>query len=824
MTSIPPPVEELRIIDHEMARLDARRAQLLARRAWLVGILQQTPPAAPGHPPHAGAWAPPRAAAGTPPHPAGGAPQAGQHPRSVRPEAAPPGVQNVLLVLGGILLAIGAIAFTVVSWGAMGIGGRSAVLAALTLGALGLPAVLLRRGLTATAEAIAAVGLLLTVLDAYALHAVALPDANPLGYAAVAAAVLATLWTAYGLLLPRLRLPAPAGVATAQLPLLLWWAASGTGLLALSTALLLTAAGSTAAALFVTRGPLRVTAAVGATATGGFGLLAATGVALGAQTTAAAGEAAAPLLFAAVIALWAAWRAPRTEVATGAAAVAAAAVLLAAGGVLRTSLPGDWPVVALLLCTTALLPLVRGGLPQSVRRGLAGTCAGAYALALTWSLPAISTAVLGRAEQLTGVWAGPVARQVTPGADGLAVVAVLLIVGGVLAGAYGLGEGHSWRTAAAVGAAAVLWSALTVLPLALRLPHTTELTAHLLLSAVSLAAAVQSARRTPPLTPAAQALAVTALTGFFASAFAAMLLALASEAATLLGLGVLLTLGIAATALHPSGERQSVLAVTTVVLAAALALAVPAALDVPVHRSAFALLAVPAATALLAARLPARPYTLPVELAGAAAGLLALALAATDAPALSLALALSGVIAAGTALRADRRPVAAYTAGALFLLATWVRLAASGIATPEAYTLPASLPALAIGLLRRRRDPESSSWSAYGPGLSLTMLPSLVAAWDDPHWLRPLLLGCTALVVTLLGARHRLLAPLSLGGGTLVLVALHELAPYVVQVVGALPRWLPPAAAGMLLLAVGATYEQRLRNARRLRELLGRMH
>ncbi|WP_309076654.1 SCO7613 C-terminal domain-containing membrane protein [Streptomyces sp. ZEA17I] len=80
-----------------------------------------------------------------------------------------------------------------------------------------------------------------------------------------------------------------------------------------------------------------------------------------------------------------------------------------------------------------------------------------------------------------------------------------------------------------------------------------------------------------------------------------------------------------------------------------------------------------------------------------------------------------------------------------------------------------------------------------------------------------------ALVITLLGAKYRVQAPLLLGGAVLALVTLHELAPYVVQVAGALPRWLPPALAGMLLLAVGATYEQRLRDARRLKDVLGRM-
>ncbi len=77
--------------------------------------------------------------------------------------------------------------------------------------------------------------------------------------------------------------------------------------------------------------------------------------------------------------------------------------------------------------------------------------------------------------------------------------------------------------------------------------------------------------------------------------------------------------------------------------------------------------------------------------------------------------------------------------------------------------------------------------------------------------------------MTRAGAHRRLQAPLLLGGAVLAAVALHELAPYVVQVAGALPRWVPPALAGLLLLAVGATYEKRLRDARRLRDAIGRL-
>jgi hypothetical protein len=132
--------------------------------------------------------------------------------------------------------------------------------------------------------------------------------------------------------------------------------------------------------------------------------------------------------------------------------------------------------------------------------------------------------------------------------------------------------------------------------------------------------------------------------------------------------------------------------------------------------------------------------------------------------------------------------------------------------------------ALLVGVLRRRGDPRTSSWTAYGPGLAATLVPSIAVTWYDPAWTRPLLLGAAALALTLLGARHRLQAPLVLGGTVLTLDALHQLAPYLAQVGEALPRWAPPALAGLLLLALGATYEQRLRDVRRVREVLDRMH
>jgi hypothetical protein len=143
-----------------------------------------------------------------------------------------------------------------------------------------------------------------------------------------------------------------------------------------------------------------------------------------------------------------------------------------------------------------------------------------------------------------------------------------------------------------------------------------------------------------------------------------------------------------------------------------------------------------------------------------------------------------------------------------------VRLADAGVHAPEPYVVPLGLVALGLGWLRVRSEPETRSFAAYAPGLSMLLLPSLLASFDDSTLTRPLLLGAAALVVLLVGARARLQAPLVIGGAVLAVDALQLLAPYAAT----LPRWLTLGAAGLLLVGVGATYEQRRRDVARMRE------
>ncbi|AZS88365.1 hypothetical protein ELQ87_32105 [Streptomyces griseoviridis] len=930
MTPFPPPAEELRLIDAELYQLDARRAQLLTRRAWLIAALhRQAPPPAPP-----------------------------------RPETGAPRVQNVLLLLGGVLLALAAVAFTLVGWGQLGIAWRAVVLGAVTLAVLAAPVALLRRGLAATAESVAGLGLALTALDAYALHETALRATDGTGYAAAATAVLALVWSGYGAALGAgagagrrlrlaggsgtrvpssdgdgpgtppggteatgsgmpsmgaeatgsgmaadgtkatgsrtpsgdakatgpgtpsagaeaawsrtpadgtkatgpgtpsgdakatgpgtpsvgaeatgsrtpsgdakatgsrtpadgteatgsrtpsdcravLRLPLPAALSVGQLPLLLAALAAGAGPYTWAAVLLVTAVADTVVAFRCAGGAVRVVALVGAYGAGGWAALAAGWFSWVAVDLSGAARATALLALLAGLALAAARRLADASRATAHALLGGLLLVASAGTVPHAFLPSGWPVPVHLALGVALLAAVRVPLTGPVLRGLLGASAVVQALALLWVVPVVAVAVLGPVSWVGGVWSGaPADARTAVAAGGLwpphawTAPVVLLSVAAVLALAV---RDAAWRPRALTAALCLTWAALLTLPAVLQLPFLAALSVQFLATAA------------PLLT------ARTRLPGLVLAQVAAVLLVCSALATRTATLTVLAALALLFAAGCRSVDRRVCAAPAALVYAAVLVVASGAAAGWSPAHTALPLLSVPAVAALLAARLGAvSRATVPVEAAGAAAGLLAVGLAAPDPASLSLVLGLCGVIAAGTAARAGRRFVGVPATG-LFVLAVWVRLAAWGVAAPEAYTLPVSVPALLVGAVRRRRDPLLSSWTAYGPGLAFTLMPSLVTAWAEPYATRPLLLGAAALLVTLLGARHRLQAPLVFGGAVLVLVALHELGPYLAQLAGVLPRWVPPALAGVLLLAVGATYERRIRDVRRVREVLGRM-
>ncbi|MBP1781024.1 hypothetical protein J3R08_000874 [Micromonospora sp. HB375] len=142
-----------------------------------------------------------------------------EHP----PEASSREVQNIPLGLGALLLGVAAVVFAAVATSSMDALARLGVLLVATALMLVAPPVLARRGLTSTAETVAAVGLLLVPLAGYALWAVDRVGGDGSGAAFAGTIFLVTTLVALGYAYGTgLRAPRFATVLAAQpvLPLL----------------------------------------------------------------------------------------------------------------------------------------------------------------------------------------------------------------------------------------------------------------------------------------------------------------------------------------------------------------------------------------------------------------------------------------------------------------------------------------------------------------------------------------------------------------------------------------------------------------------------
>ncbi|MFH8573700.1 SCO7613 C-terminal domain-containing membrane protein [Streptomyces sp. NPDC017993] len=786
-------------------------------------------------------------------------------------EVSAPSARTALLIVGGVLVVVAALVFTVVSWGRLGIGGRAAILLAVTACALALPRPLRRRQLTATAEASAAVGLALVLLDAYAARQAGLGGLDRVGtagYWAVLTMLTAVGAAAYGWW-QRLRLPLPVGFLMARLPGILGAAALGGTAEDYATAMIATAAVDFAVLYALTAraatGPAGFRDRVGgeraATALvtgagvvgGGWALLGgalAVGHAVVASSLTEVARAWVPLGLLVLLGM-ALCRGLRTlpfALRSGGEGVAVVALIVAVGAGLRYVTPSGWVAAgyaapAALIAVWAAVSCARSGRWAKPEKG--GPLAPPPdAAAAVGELAAASTMLL-----LTGVVVLPelahaLTRPIVPGMalwlDGhpprwswqlasapLVVLWLLTSVLGIMAvlRARAVGDRHKDRLAKAQCNATALAAvpALLLLPVALGLPYGWVLAAA---AVASIGVAVDVVRRPgAALVPRLLALAATgALTLLWSTADRAALLAVCG---TFAASAAVLAHVLAAPTARPAERATARVAGAFAVLALGVeAVASAITTGLPWHVTGFVVLAVAAAAAGAAAawhRIPGRDQvSTAVEGTGYTLAAAALALTAPHPAALSLALAVTGVAGLAVALRPDRRR-AALVGTALLIASSWVRLALAGVSSPEAYTLPITAAALIIGHRRRRSTPGTGSWAAYGAGLSATMLPSLAATWSDENWVRPLLLGTAALLATVVGVRTRLQAPLVVGSGVLLLVGLHELAPTVVQVLGALPRWVPLATAGLLLLLLGATYEKRIGEARRLRDTVRSM-
>ena len=156
-------------------------------------------------------------------------------------------------------------------------------------------------------------------------------------------------------------------------------------------------------------------------------------------------------------------------------------------------------------------------------------------------------------------------------------------------------------------------------------------------------------------------------------------------------------------------------------------------------------------------------------------------------------------------MRPGRRE-ALLIAGLLLAVANTAFVLGSGATTIEWFTVPPAIVVLAIGLLRWR---DQSSWIFLGPSLLIGLTPSALIA-DGNDVVRTTLVIAAALAVILIGVRFTLQAPFIIGATVLAKIGLWQF----VEVAPLIPRWITLALAGAVLLAVGATYERRLLQAK----------
>ena len=739
-------------------------------------------------------------------------------------------VPRILLALGALCLLVAAVVFLVVTWSVMGVGGRTLTLVALTVTGGALTAWAARSDLRGAVEALGLVTLGLVTLDLLgARDAGWLGDPSTSTFLAVLGLVMyaAALGAAYALR----RSPA-AGFTAGEVVAALAALVAGIGLAGgdWADSMPILVAVLVAAALTALPGVLRraadgtgwLVALVGtATVTtvfwsalvlvglddvsqdptlrsvwlelDGWPLVAAGLLAL---AVAALRSVSLPLRLAAanlgVLVLTVVAIVPAFDGSTTAPALALAAVAVVMAA-LATTARGPWGLSSMLATVSAGAGMVIVLVQLVTTAGARGVRAAGEA----WAAPAdLRLPSLPSEPDIGAPWLVPVL-----------VVALLAAAVGVV---------HLAATDTAAQIRVRRWLPLTGVVVAV-LTLVTTLALYPTPVWVVLALLLALAAGLSAYALRADHAAATAVAGVV------LLVALAqSAAAELLTAVAALVAVLLAGAHHLFGVRRVITEASAVALAAAVALlcwATGALVDAAGSWTALVGLLVLAALGIGRGYLPERLVRAPGRVgleAGALAAALPLALAGlTDYGVDQAIWGAAYLTVAGTAvslvalLHHDRREVG-WLGGLLLVLASWVRLGDLGVEEPEAYTLPAAVALLVVGLLQLRREPDLSTFRALGAGLGLALVPSLLWALEDPISLRALLLGLATLALVVAGALQRWAAPLVAGTLVGALLVVREAAPWIGE---AVPRWGLIGLAGALLIAMGVTWERRLRDA-----------
>ncbi|HEX3900488.1 MAG TPA: hypothetical protein VHW74_15110 [Mycobacteriales bacterium] len=145
-------------------------------------------------------------------------------------------------------------------------------------------------------------------------------------------------------------------------------------------------------------------------------------------------------------------------------------------------------------------------------------------------------------------------------------------------------------------------------------------------------------------------------------------------------------------------------------------------------------------------------------------------------------------------------------------IASTITLDLHSVTTPEAYVAtPAALTLIWAGTALL--DDRHLTSTVLVPGLTVGLFPTFVRAMATHDGTRQLVLLVIATVLVASGAELRLATPMAAGAGVITLLGLRVVGPDLALV----PHWIIWAAAGAILLTLGATWEARLADIRQLK-------
>ncbi len=720
-------------------------------------------------------------------------------------------VPVVLLSLGALCLLVAAAVFVAVTWGLLGLTGRTLVLLAVTAALAAVAVVLTRKSLRGAAETFWLIVSGMLVLDLVAARSAGLFGLDALGW-------------------------------------------RGTGALVGGTLLVL----GTGVGVWARRQPVSRLDGVQAVAVIGALVVCATNV-WAAENSAVASTVAVPLLGAAFVLLRR--LVPLAAYGLGTLAAATWLVLLGVGweraldsGTLATwwSDVRGWPLLAAALLAAvvvhapgvpdrvrpvvaglALVPLVLlGNGPQTVgtpTRDLLVACGTLLVLSMVsalapraWARGAAALVVVGIAALSLWLAFGPWQVLSTLRTDGRMDPALFLVAPddnaaswsnlvaafALVLAAAGLHRhlGSARREAAvqALGAVAPAVVALGALVLVLELEPAlwAGVLAGALATATAGAAAWWSRDRAPAGLLGSLATAYLALVTLYAASAADLLLALTTTT-LLVVLG-----GVAVLREHAGAPLSAGIAGSLSTFAggwALLAWGQTWGAEADVRSVTLAVYA--GLVAVLVAPLARHASTrVTLELSSVALAVIA-TISTTDQESAAMVLTIAGSAVCLVSVTHRDRALLSWAGTVVLGGATLLRYEA-GVGMPELYTLPAAALLVAAGAYRLRRDADANSFNVLGSGLVLALLPSLLIALDEPVSLRGALIGAGGVLVLAAGVQQRLAAPFVLGALTTAVLAVRHLGP----VAEAVPRWISLGGVGLALLVVGITWEARRSN------------